>query len=93
MRREGKLGAMTLEGLAQRFRRAESRARGAGGEGTPAVGMHDGWFLHQSRRILNKGSPKAPDVEVTCLGLDQLHDMAVAEVGKFLADEPRKRRR
>ncbi len=91
MRRDGKLRGMTLEGLARRFRRAESRARGRGGDGTGAVGMHDGWFLHQSRRILNKGSPKAPDVEATCLGLEQLHDMARAEVATYVGKGPRRR--
>ncbi len=81
IRRDGPVGAMTLDGLADRVRRAELAARG---EVTPRalreVGMHGGWFLHQSRKILNKGSPKAPDVPTTVLTLSDLHRLAIDEV-------------
>jgi len=89
-RRQGPLRTMTLEGLAARVRRAEAEIRGLPPSGDlRAVGMHGGWFLHQSRRILNKGSPKAPDVPITHLDLSQLHALAVEEVGAF----QRRRRR
>ena len=79
VRRNGPLRAMTLEGLAERVRRAELEARGQAPAGDlRGVGMIGGWFLHQSRRILNKGSPKAPDVPPTELGLRDLHSLAVA---------------
>jgi len=79
VRRNGPLRTMTLEGLAERVRRAEHEARGEVPSGDlRGVGMRGGWFLHQSRRILNKGSPKAPDVEPTILGLRDLHAIAVA---------------
>jgi len=81
IRRDGPLGGLSLDGLADRVRRAELAARG---EPTPKalreVGMHGGWFLHQSRKILNKGSPKAPDVPVSVLTLSDLHRLAVDEL-------------
>ena len=81
VRRNGPLRAMTLEGLAERVRRAEVEASGQVAAGDlRGVGMIGGWFLHQSRRILNKGSPKAPDVPPTELGLMDLHALAVAAV-------------
>ncbi len=81
LRRDGPLGGMTLDGLADRVRRAELAARGLPQpRAMPQVGMHGGWFLHQSRKILNKGSPKAPDVEPTVLTLADLHRVAVEEV-------------
>jgi len=88
-RRQGPLRTMTLEGLANRVRRAEAEIAGQPPRGDlHAVGMHGGWFLHQSRRILNKGSPKAPDVPITRLDLSQLHALAVEEVAAY-----RRRRR
>ena len=88
-RRQGPLRTLTLEGLAARVRSAEAEVAGQPPRGDlHAVGMHGGWFLHQSRRILNKGSPKAPDVPVTRLDLRQLHALAVEEVVAF-----RRRRR
>ncbi len=85
MRREGCLKAMRLDGLASRFRQAEVDARGLtmdGGAGD--VGMVGGWFLHQSYRILNKGSHKAPDVEPTVIDKAALHELAVQEVKTYL---------
>jgi hypothetical protein len=83
-RRQGPLRTMTLDGLAARVRRAEAEMQGLPPSGDlRAVGMHGGWFLHQSRRILNKGSPKAPDVPITVLDLSQLHALAVEEVAVF----------
>ncbi len=81
LRRQGPLSAMTMEGLASRVRRAEAEVRGEPVRGDlRAVGMHGGWFLHQSRKILNKGSPKAPDVPPSRLSLADLHAIAVEEV-------------
>ena len=88
MRREGCLKNMRLDGLARRFRQAEVDARGValdGGGGD--VGMVGGWFLHQSFRILNKGSHKAPDVEPTVIDKAALHELAVQEVKAFLNKE------
>lgn len=83
-RRQGPLRTLMLDGLAARVRRAEAEMRGVAPSGDlRAVGMHGGWFLHQSRRILNKGSPKAPDVPISVLDLSQLHALAVEEVGVF----------
>ena len=84
IKRDGPLGRLTLDGLASRVRRAELAARGAPtGKVLQEVGMHGGWFLHQSRKILNKGSPKAPDVEPTVLTLADLHSLAVEELSSM----------
>ena len=89
-RRNGPLRGMTFEGLAARVRQAEGEAVGVPPSGDlRAVGMHGGWFLHQSRRILNKGSPKAPDVPPTRLALADLHSLGIQEVRAWR----RKRRR
>ncbi len=84
LRRDGPLGRLTLDGLASRVRRAELAARGQpAGKTMREVGMHGGWFLHQSHKILNKGSPKAPDVESTVLTLADLHRLAVDELSSL----------
>ena len=84
IKRDGPLGRLTLDGLASRVRRAELAARGAPtGKVLQEVGMHGGWFLHQSKKILNKGSPKAPDVEPTVLTLADLHSLAVEELSSM----------
>jgi len=84
VRRNGPLRTMTLEGLAERVRRAEAEARGQAPSGNlRGVGMVGGWFLHQSRRILNKGSPKAPDVPPSVLAVADLHALAVAEAAAW----------
>jgi hypothetical protein len=81
LKRQGPLARMTMEGLAARIRRAEADAAGQPPRGDlRAVGMHGGWFLHQSRKILNKGSPKAPDVQPSALTLADLHALAIAEI-------------
>ena len=92
LRRNGPLHGLELSGLAERVRRAELSARGAPLQGgLREIGMHGGWFLHQSHKILNKGSPKAPDVEPTVLGLGQLHQLAEDEARSFF--EGRRKRR
>lgn len=57
---------LNLERIASRIRTAEMIRTKGQGKRPPsnigAVGLVEGWFLHQSLKLLNRGSPKAPDM-------------------------------
>lgn len=70
MRKDGS-PLLNLERVAKRLRAAEIVRRKGNGAKLPGdlgrVGMFQGWFLHPSKRLINRGSPKAPDVEPSAL--------------------------
>ncbi|MDP7033502.1 MAG: hypothetical protein QF752_03310 [Planctomycetota bacterium] len=74
----GRLRSFSLAPLAARFRVAECMRRG---EAVPDIerimdfGVECGWFLHQSTRILSRGSPKAPDREPTILTISEMENL------------------
>ncbi len=80
MRTKGRLGEFDLEPLAEVVRLAEAVVAG---RPIPAdrlrdVGMAGGWYLHDSGRILSKGSPKNRSVEPSLLPVDLILGLAAA---------------
>jgi len=79
---------LNLERIAKRLRSAEAiRRRGNGKrleKNLGEVGMVEGWFLHPSLRLLNRGSPKAPDVEPSALSWKEIIEVIR---GDFRPDE------
>ncbi len=78
MRKDGS-PLLNLERVAKRLRGAEIIRRKENGSKLPRdlgrVGMFQGWFLHPSKRLLNRGSPKAPDVEPSALSWPEIIEL------------------
>jgi len=70
---------LNLTRIAGRLRAAELVRRKGNGPKPPKnindVGLVAGWFLHPSLKLLNRGSPKAQDVESSALSWPELIEM------------------
>lgn len=73
---------LDLERIASRLRAADAVKRGnqRRQKNARSIGMHHGWFLHPSLQLLNRGSPKAPDVPPTSLTYDELIEIIRSEL-------------
>ncbi len=78
----GRLGDLDLSPLAAMLRLAEAAARGEPVDVAELyhVGMVGGWYLHDSGKIVAKGSPKNPTVEPSCLSVQEILDLAAAVI-------------
>ncbi len=78
VRSNGQLGRLHLGALAEAVRIAECVVRGQSvpEEGLRDVGTVAGWYLHDSGKILSKGSPKNPTVPPSAIPLDVLLRLA-----------------
>jgi hypothetical protein len=78
MRKDGS-PLLNLERVAKRLRAAEIIRRKDNGAKLPRdlgrIGIFQGWFLHPSKRLLNRGSPKAPDVEPSALSWPEIIEL------------------
>ncbi len=78
MRKDGS-PLLNLERVAKRLRGAEIIRRKENGAKLPRdlgrVGIFQGWFLHPSKRLLNRGSAKAPDVEPSALSWQEIIEL------------------
>ncbi|GBE30255.1 hypothetical protein BMS3Bbin04_01287 [bacterium BMS3Bbin04] len=78
MRKDGS-PLLNLERVTKRLRTAELIRRNENGIKLPKdvgrIGMFQGWFLHPSKRLLNRGSPKAPDVEPSALSWQEIIEL------------------
>lgn len=70
---------LNLSRIAGRLRAAEIVKRKGNGRKAPRnindVGLVEGWFLHPSLKLLNRGSPKAQDVEPSALSWQEIIEM------------------
>ena len=70
---------LNLERISGRLRVAEIAKRRGNGPKPPRnindVGLVEGWFLHPSLKLLNRGSPKAQDVEPSALSWKEIIEM------------------
>ncbi|MDP8205999.1 MAG: hypothetical protein P9L92_04990 [Candidatus Electryonea clarkiae] len=73
---------LVLKRIAARIRTAEQIKRGKNKPVKNAgdVGTVNGWFLHPSLQLLNCGSPKAPDVQITKLTYSELIEQVEADL-------------
>lgn len=87
LQRQGVLAEWDLGRTAIYLRAGEAVAEDGGLKAQPfgeddlsGVGMVRGWFLHTSRKILNKGSPKAPTVPPSLLTLPEMANLTAASL-------------
>lgn len=82
LNRAGMLRDWDLSRTAPYLRLAEAAAeeRVPAVSDLPRIGLFEGWFLHGSGKILNKGSPKAPQVSPSRLSLAEMADWVEASL-------------
>lgn len=82
LNRAGVLRDWDLSRTAPYLRLAEAAAedRAPAISDLPRIGLFEGWFLHGSGKILNKGSPKAPQVRPSRLSLAEMADWVEASL-------------
>lgn len=75
---------LNLPRIVSRIRTAELVKRRGNGVRLPKdiseVGMVEDWFLHQSLRLINRGSPKAPEVEPSALSWKELIEVIATDL-------------
>ena len=81
IQRRGKLHNFPFENIVARIRLAEAIEKNEKFEfnNLSTVGTYYGWFLHQSRNIIIRGSRKQNDFIPTCIPLSRLNDIIYAE--------------
>jgi hypothetical protein len=75
---------LNLERIAKRIRAAEVMKRKGNGvklnRNLGEVGLVEDWFLHPSLKLLNRGSPKAPDVPPSALSWKEIIDIVKSDI-------------
>ncbi len=77
-----KKSVLNMPRLVARLRTAEHVKQHKKGavQNPDEIGLIEGWFLHTSANLINRGSPKAPDVQPTVLSYQELIDLVRGEL-------------
>ncbi len=75
---------LNLERISKRIRSAEVMKRKGNGvklnRNLGDIGLVEDWFLHPSLKLLNRGSPKAPDVPPSALSWKEIIDIVKSDI-------------